>query len=79
MGLEEIGPVNKGGMDLLNFSLIWWEGGRLSDSALYGRGRRGMLCGRRGWLGRGGLAETFFDLHIAFVIKSKCHLIFPPL
>ena len=25
MGREEIGPVNKGGMDLLNFSLIWWE------------------------------------------------------
>ena len=33
--------------------------------------------GLAGW--GGDLAETFFDLHIAFVIKSKCHLIFPPL
>ena len=32
--------------------------------------------GGAGWRG-GDLAETFFDLHIAFVIKSKCHLIFP--
>ena len=77
-GREEIGPVNKGGMDLLNFSLIWWEGGDSQTPLCMDAGDGGCYVeGGAGW--GGDLAETFFDLHIAFVIKSKCHLIFPPL
>ena len=76
-GREEIGPVNKGGMDLLNFSLIWWEWRETLRLRSVWTRETGDVMWKEGLAGGGDLAETFFDLHVAFDIKSKCHLIFP--